>query len=456
LASLKKDGPLPNQSIANYLAQEFDGDGRVTAIVWGLSDPVFRPAALEGKLGDVPNFPTRAKALEIARKLGASYVLVYYSERKDGKLNASAELVNDGRSLWKDTKSMNAIRGKTSSDDDTAASIARTWVQILIAGPMKGLPPKKATVTPDPTPGQNPVVVQPTPPPPVTTNLEALTAQIDSLTKAGKGDAALALARDAVDADPLSPGARTCLVRLLAAQGNPQSAAEEARRAAELIPESPALRVDAVHRLISIGKLHEAHEQVNELRARQPEDKGARRLTAEVALAEDDAETAVRELEPLLREGEDPQARLLRGLARARLGGSEGAVADLKAWAATTNERAEGYLYARRMLGEMAERAADAMPALLQRATVQPKAASVRDELDTAQRQAQSRAAAWASLSPPEGSQASHDAWTLAHRLMSLVAADLRAFLGGSEEALTSARIDLGEAKRAMQDAKGR
>ncbi|RYG26359.1 hypothetical protein EON82_03680 [bacterium] len=456
LAPAKKDGPLPTMSVANYLATEFDGDGRALPIVWGLSDPIFRPIALEGKLGDVPNFPTKAKAIEVARKLGAPYVLVYNSDRKDGRLNASAELISDGRTVWKDSKSMNAMKGNAQSEDDTAASIARTWVQILNAGPLKGLTPKKAAATPDATPGQKPIVVEPTPPPQVATNVESLDARINDLTKAGKNEAALALARDAVDSDPLSPGARTCLVRLLAAQGNPEAAAEEARRAAELLPERPELRIDAVHRLIAIDKLREAHDQVNELRARQPEDKGVRKLAAEVALAQDDAETAVRELEPILREGDDPHARLLRGLARARLGGSEGAVADLKAWSSTTTERNEGYLYARRMLSEMAERAADAMPALLQRAAVQPKAGAVRDELDTAQRQAQSRAAAWASLVPLEGMQASHDAWTLAHRLMSLVAADLRAFLGGSEEALTSARIDLGEAKRAMKDAKGR
>jgi tetratricopeptide (TPR) repeat protein len=452
LIPLKKDGPLPSSSIGNHLADELDADGRTLPIVWGLSDAIFRPAALEGKLGDVPNLPTRNQALDVARRLGANYVFVYRSDRKDGKLNANAELIVDGRSVWKDAKSMNATRGMKDSDEDTAASIARTWVQIMIGDSLKSLTPKKTATTPDATPGQNPpVVTVPTPPPAVTTDIAGLEARIADLIRAGKSDAALALVRDAVDADPLSVAARMCLVRLLATQGNAEAAAEEARRAADMLPEKPELRIDAVRRLIAIGNVREAHDQINELRVRFPQDKPTRRLAAEVALAEDDGEAAIREVEPLLKDGDDPEARLLRGLARARLGGGDGAVADLKAWAAGTTDRTSGYLFALKTLSKMAEKAADGLPSLLQRAAVQPKSGAVRDDLDNAQRQAQARAAAWESLPVPDGGQARHDAWTLAHRMMSLVAADLRSYLGGSEDALTAARIDLGEAKQAMK-----
>lgn len=451
LIPLKKDGPLPSSSLGNHLADELDADGRTVPIMWGLSDAIFRPAALEGKLGNVPNLPTRDQALDVARKLGANYVFVYRSDRKDGKLNASGELIVDGRSVWKDAKSMNAMLGSKDSDEDTAASIARTWVQIMIGDSLKSLTPKKAAATPDATPGQNPVVAVPTPPPAVTTDLSSLEARIADLTRAGKPDAALALARDAVDADPLSPAARMCLIRLLATQGNVEGAAEEARRAADMLPEKPELRVDAIRRLIAIGKVRDAHNQVNELLVRLPNDKATRRLAAEVALAEDDGESAIREVEPLLKDGDDPEARLLRGLARARLGGTDGAVADIKAWAAGTTDRTSGYLFALRTLSKMAEKAADAIPSLLQRAAVQPKSGAVRDDLDSAQRQAQARAAAWEALPVPDGGQARHDSWTLAHRMLSLVAADIRSYLGGSEDALTAARIDLGEAKQAMK-----
>lgn len=451
LVPLKKDGPIPSSSLGNHLAEEFDTDGRTTPIMWGLSDAIFRPAVLEGKLGDVPNLPTRAQALDVARRLGANYVFVYRSDRKDGKLNASGELIVDGRSVWKDAKSMNAMLGSKDSDEDTAASIARTWVQLLITDSLKTLTPKKAATTPDATQGQSPVVITTTPPPPVVTDLSGLEARIGDLMRAGKPDAALALARDAVDADPLSPAARMALVQLLSNQGHPDIAADEARRAADMLPDKPELRIDAVRRLIAVDKLQDAHNQVNELRARFPEEKSTRRLAAELALAEDDGETAIRELDPILKAGDDPEARLLRGLGRARLGGTEGAVADIKAWAAATTDRTAGYAFALRTLSAMAEKAADTIPSLLQRAAVQPKSGAVRDDLDAAQRQAQARAAAWEAIPVPEGGQARHDSWALAHRMMSLVAADLRSFLSGSEDALTAARIDLGEAKQAMK-----
>ena len=454
LAPAKKDGPAPDPSLGNHLAQQMEDDGRTTPIVWGLSDPIFRPLALDGKLGDVPVLPTRAQAVEIARKLGADYVLLYQSSGKDGKLNASAELLQDGRTVWRDQQTMATVLGSDRSEDDSAASVARTWVLKMTTqnGPLKGLEPKKAATTPDATRGQSPVVVV-APPPPVPTNLADLDARLAALVKSGRPDSARALARDAVDADPLSPGPRGALVRLLASQGDAAGAAEEARRAADLMPEEPALRVDAVRRLLGIGKLKEARDGANELRARRPDDPNARRLGAEVALAEDDAASAVREMEALLKLGDDPQARLLRGLGRARLGGTDGAAADVKAWAEATPPgaaRADGYAFAERLLGAMAERASAAIQPLLQRAAAQPKSGAVRDELDESQRQSQARAAAFAAL-PVEGSAARHDAWALAHRQMALVAADLRAFLAGGDDALTSARLDLGEARRAMR-----
>jgi tetratricopeptide (TPR) repeat protein len=454
LAPAKKETALPNLAIADHLAEEFEGDGRTFPIVWGLTDAVFRPAALEGRLGNVPTLPTRLEALEVAKKLGASYVLFYHSNRKDGKLNASAELLIDGRTVWKDSKSMSASLGSKQSDQDTAASIARTWVQILNVEVLKGLTPKKIAVTPDPTPGQKPVIVETPVAPPVATGQNGLQARIDSLTKAGKPQAALALARDAVDADPLSASPRLSLIALLSFQGDVKGAAEESRKAAELMPEKTELRVEAIRRLIGVGKNKEAREQVNELIARRPEDKDARRLAAEVALADNDAAGAVLELEPLLRDGDDTRAHLLRGLARAQLGGADGAVADLKAWANGETDRTSDYLFAQQTLGRMAERAAAAMPALMQRAAVQPKSAAVRDDLDSFQRGAQARSAAWEAIAPPASLRAKHDDWSLAHRLMSLAAADLRAFIGGNDDAQTAARIDLGEAVRAMKIAR--
>ena len=460
LAPEKKGGPAPSASLANHMAQAMDDDGRTVPIVWGLSDPVFRPLALDGKLGNVPDLPTRAQALETARRLDAPYVLLFRSENRGGRLNASAELVQDGRTVWKDQKSLEAKGGQGGTEDAAATSMARTWVLLLTTqqGPLKGLPPLKAAPTPGATPGQSPIVVAtPLPPPKKATDLGELDSRLGALVKEGKTDAARAMARDAVDAAPLSPGPRLALVRLLAASGDAAGAADEARRAADLLPDHPELRTDAVRRLLAIGRTKDAQAQANELRARRPDDPAARRLSAEVALAADDAATAVRETESLLKSGEDPQAHLLRGVARARLGGADGAAADLKAWADATPEgaaRADGIAFAERSLGAMAEAAATRMLPLIGKAASQPKSGAVRDELDEAQRQAQARAAAYAAL-PAEGPTARRDAWTLAHRMMAVVAADLRAFLaGGNEDDLTSARLDLGEARRAMRAAR--
>lgn len=451
LTPLKKDGPKPNSTIGNRLAQEFDQDGRTSSIVWGISDPVFRAAALDGKLGNnVPDLPTRDQALDVARRLGAPYVLVYRSQFKGDLIEANAELLSEGRAVWKDSKSMSA-----KNEQDALSSIARTWVVLMTTGPLKSLAPKVQTSTPTATEGQQPIVVaQPTAPSTVPTG-PSLESRVATLVKEGHAEAARALARDAVDASPLAPEPRGVLIRLLDAQGSPELAADEARRAADLIG-TPELRADAVRRLVAIGRMADAREQLNEMRARAPEDKSTRRLAAEIALIADDVATALEEADALLKAGDDPEAHLLRGLARARLGGADGAAADAKAWAAGSKDDAlaRGMTFATQILGACAERAADAFPTIMQKAVVQPKAAVVHDELDEFARQAQARAAFWAALPAPTPRTA-YDSWALAHRLMSLVAADLNDFLGGNQDALTSARIDLGEAKRAMKTAKG-
>src|SRR5579862_4646556 len=70
-----KGQPSFESAIGDYLANEFQSDGRVAPIVWGLGDPVYRAAVQEGKIKTESQTPALGEALDAARKLHAEYVL---------------------------------------------------------------------------------------------------------------------------------------------------------------------------------------------------------------------------------------------------------------------------------------------------------------------------------------------------------------------------------------------
>lgn len=63
------------------LAGHFYDDGRVNAVAWSLSDPVFRVARQDGLLERI-EFPDTKDALAAAQKLRCEYVMTISTWRK--------------------------------------------------------------------------------------------------------------------------------------------------------------------------------------------------------------------------------------------------------------------------------------------------------------------------------------------------------------------------------------
>ncbi|HWA84050.1 MAG TPA: hypothetical protein VG820_11470, partial [Fimbriimonadaceae bacterium] len=180
-------GILPMDTpIADFVANEFEVEGRVVPIVWGISDPIFRAAVEERKIRSGEEMPTLGEALDVARKLKAEYVLATDMRAGTDKLYASAVLYRNGKQVWRDPagdvegmishwktmlrkkqmtqeefdrqvleatfRSSSVQVGSKFGQDDTLRSFARTWVAMLNSGPFLSYP--KAPTHPTPPPGQ--------------------------------------------------------------------------------------------------------------------------------------------------------------------------------------------------------------------------------------------------------------------------------------------------------------
>jgi len=449
----------PNLPVADFLAQNLDTEGRVSSIVWGVADPVFREAALSGKLKEVPDRPTVKQAIPVADRLGAEYVLSVKAFRSGKAVKGVVELYRGGRKVWSDEQNLEVSVSGAFDKSGTAESIARTIALRLNAGPFNSLTIKPKVETPEADKGQAPIQVTIAPPPVAPKDNGGLRNEVAALLKDQRRAAAITTLRDAVDADPLDLERRTLLVQVLGESDAP-AAALEARRAADLAPEKVGMRVEAARAWLRAGRNDEAQKDLNEAVARNPEGSDVRVLLAEVSLRRGDANTALEHLDRAIKTQDTAEARFLRAVCRASLGGIDGVKLDLQAMDKLNPEKSphdviRRYDMAATTLDPLFKASADAARSLMQRTIVKPKATETQEALGEARRLVLARVALLAGMPPPSERKASHERWILAHKLLAQSLADLQSFAdGGGDEALTEARINLGEAVKQSQAAK--
>jgi tetratricopeptide (TPR) repeat protein len=496
----KKTGAEPNLSVANYLAQEFDNDGRVKPVVWGYGDPVFRDAALDGKIAHAGSAPTLQTSLDAAPALDAPYVLLYSTDTKGGALVGHAELYVNGRLKWKNDLQLATKHESDPLVDDAAASMAHSWALLLEGNPLRELAAHPKEVTPSPDPGQAPPAVEvPKPPPqvdqtpatpvtrhrghgqksppqdsnPTTTTPPVSTgpvtvvpivrgdgresiadfkSEIETLAKNGKGDQALIRLRDAIDAYPLSPELRLLYVRFLEAQGNIAEAAHQATHAVQLIPDSQALRLAAIKDLLASGQRDQANSELNEILARTPNDPSTMLLQGETYVAVGKPGLALSAFDHLLEVKPSPEAVYWRAVTRVCLGGADGILKDADVYAKAPmkpDDAFEGYISAMDVMASCSRKGFEDTLALFSLAASDARSAQFKARLEDVTRGTEARNAFLSSFPVPDSFKKSNAQRVLAQKLLDVCLADLQDYAtSGNDDSATDARINLGEAMK--------
>lgn len=353
----------PNGALVEFIAQEFDQDGRVHPIAWGLSDPYFRTAVDSNLIKNPPKEPSLEQALQVGAKLQTDYVLAVTVRKEGSTLFAVADLYRKGQSVWHDPSpddpmakvlihnaaiadrrqrnsknkieltpaSEREIQVSNSGDDldNELASLARVWAMGVENGPFKSLDPHFKSQPPPVDKGQAPVVVQP-PPAPKATDNSAL-SDAAKLLASGQNSQAIDMLRRAVDAQPLDVERRKALIDTLEKCGQPDLAAAEARRASALMPDRIEFRILAAHAFLAAGEPDEARNDLNEAVARDPNDPDTRLLLGETDIYKLDLPNAIQQLDFVIKEKPSAEASYQHAIAECLNGDGQAAQQDLAA-----------------------------------------------------------------------------------------------------------------------------
>lgn len=477
-----------------YMAQELDDEGRVIPIAWSLSDPVFRAAVDDRHVTNPETFPDLDAAQQMASKLRIQYVLAFQIWRKEGMCYSRAKLYRAGKEVWKDpdvtdieiqnrrtalenqrknaqasgaevvefdqdlldSRTLEVSVGRAGLDfDSTYRSLARTYSHLLGAGPLKAYPARPRAKPTEENPAQKPIEV--VAPPPTQVDNQALLQQVMQLLASGKGDEALGLLRDAVDAEPMDIERRRALISSLSQLGRQQQAAEEARRAAALLPAEIGFRLMAARAWLALDNLAEATNDLNEAVARAPQSAETRMLLAEIHLFKAEPEPALSHLDFLAESSPSVEVFVRRALAQALQGHRAEAEADLlRASEAGLAKDPPGeparFALCAQVVDPALVRLGDAGRELMQRARAKPEDPEAATEQRDLLARAEAIAAVLGALPAPAKSKPSAEHRLLALRLFAQSFADLGSFLTESDpELLTDATINLGEAIKAAK-----
>ena len=365
---LSQDENALNVPVGQRLVEELDLEGRVSPILWSMTDPVFRAYVDDGKLRFVEN-PDDRTIRDYASRLNVAYVLVIEAVALDMNVVPKAHLYLEGRSrpLWSMVREDNRgqprlvviedgkvneektkqIREKYSSVvgdgvintmtvlidgkpdwESTASTLARTWTRILAEGPFSDLEPMRRTFTPEPDPGLTFVGTGGPCSPPET---EAALERARLLAGDGQTDEAIIVLRDAIDADPFSTEARLRMSELLIRRGHAQLAAQECERGAKMAEKAGPLWALAADAWIQAGDPEKALNAANEAQARGLATPELLQTLGDVWLLKGDAAKALNFYDESIQAASSPRSLLGRALARAFAGDSEGAIKDIEA-----------------------------------------------------------------------------------------------------------------------------
>jgi len=486
----------PSDNLIQFLAQEFDDEGRVLPIAWGISDPYFRAAVDDKILVNPPDKPDLEEAQRVASKLKADYLLVVSVCQSDLSLYAVATLYRRGKEIWRDPDK-NAVtlqeatqknreiaeqiarkrkqhapeepdipEGReikitlTGRDNDNELhSLARTWITLIGDGPLKSLPSRPRVQTQKIDPGQKPLIA-PDPPPVHKVDNQQLLADVTKLLSTKHYAEAIGMLRDAVDTEPMDVERRRALVLALLQGGDPLVAAQEARRAAAVLPDQAELHTLAARAFVRAGKPDEAASELNEAVARDPNAIETRMLIGELDLAKKQYADAGSQFDFVVSKSPFPEAFFDRAIVRTINADSAGANEDLGAARDHSLATDVGSVSNRYTLAfsTLQDAFADLGPRLrtdLQKMRVRPNDTDVAADIEEASKHISAYIAFLEPLPAPAAHKASLERTLLALKLLAQSVSDMEDYQKAqSEETFSDATINLGEGLKNLNQAK--
>ena len=450
-----KEGTDPNVAMADYLAQEFDSEGKLIPVVYSQTDPVFRDAVQTGKIKGATDKPTMPVVFDVAKQFRSDYVLVLESTYAAKGIKAKVKLFHDKKLVWKDEQELSVSMGNQTSLDNTCRSLARTLSMHMTFGPLNSLTGRTKTTTPELARGQVATTEVPVAEVKASDNSVTIERQVASLLKSGKESSAVLVLRDAVDASPMDPERRMILIELLV-HHDPLIAAQEARRSASIMPDHPEFRSFAARAWIQAGKPEEAQKDLNEAVARDPSGSKTRELLGELCLGQLEPDKALDHFDQAIKQQDSARLRFMRAICKSLLGDARGMGEDLEQVAKLDNKPDKAVLTERYnqlvdIYDRVAYRDAIEVRGLTQKAVVKPHDKDIKSEMDAIGQALQVRTTLLTIQTPPNEQKTFHERRILAHKLLAQSLLDLKGFwTKGDEDALSDSRIDLGEALKQL------
>ncbi len=448
----------PNIDISAFISKEYDTSGRFTPIVYSPNDPTIKAAMASGRLRNLPENPRNSEVFAVSHQLRVDYLVVIEAIRSGKTVKSKLKLFRGEHQIYRDDNDLSVTLKQILDPENTARSIAHTFVLRMDTGPFKEFPDQPKAQNPTLQPGQSPTVASTSVKITPETSDADLRKDIDGLVRANRTPDAILKLRDAVDASPFDMDRRTALVELLLSS-NPEAAAQEARRATLLMPDKVELRVLSARAWMKAGEPAEAQKDLNEAIARDPNGVATRILLGELSLRQLDPAKAIGHLDAAIKQQDSGQARFLRALCRALLGGVDGMQIDLNQSdklepnrpATVINSR---YDEAVDILDKAFLQDSLSLKALIPKLVVKPKDQAFRDDLDQMLRLVQARTTFLTSITMPFGAKLSQDQRVLAHKLLVQSLLEVQAYQSSpDEDTLAEARINLGEANKHLQAA---
>lgn len=452
-------GEMPEESIelnlASEVADELSKEGRVTPIVWSLSDPVFRISAEEGVIPRYKANPSDQEISETAQKLRVKYVLTVQAYRYEGILFPRAMLYQVGRNrpMWEfgpeNQNNVSSFVVSVNGAPDwiaTSRSLGATWAAQLNLGPFAELPRRDPSLTSGTGPGIGNIV-----PGGVEIDASAGKEALDKakeLIEKGRTDLGVLYLRDAIDVNPYEPERRVMLVELLLDLGLVAEAADEAQRAAELTGSGPEIWLLTARSWISAQQPEKADTAIKEALARGGEGAVAKRILGQIRLLEGKPQEAVDLLSEALESEETFESYLARALAYALMGNASASAADLEQVEADTKPLSvRQYMYCVGMISErsrvLARRLAD-VPRIVASTENSDQALAMAEAIEA---EADGLATFLTKITPPLVHQKSHGTRDLAHKVLRQAALEALSYARGvNPDANLEAALSLGEA----------
>lgn len=438
-------GGIDNANITNDLAQALDGTNRVRCVVYSMSDPIFRAAAVDGLLGEYPRRPSIEEAKPIARMLKAEYLLAVDMNEKDGLLTGVSKLLKNGTEIW---NHKTTISVKVNNEKDIAGglqSVARTIATTLEFEPLKSLPKAGLPNTNVPKEGQQPVSGE-VPAPAQNIKLNELLEKADAASKANDLRLAVLCLREAVDLAPFEIEPRKRLVKLYEAIGQTDMALNFSRASANALG-SAAMLTESAKVLIRQTKYNEATETLNDAMMIEPNRPEIRVLFAEIALRQANPEKALEHLEAVIKLNPTAETYVLRAVCRALIGSTESVLIDIdRAKKLQPAEFAGQYGRVAEIVDSALMGEGQVLRDLFQRATLKRTSEEVSEGVVSQERLANACLALLKAVKPPEENQGSHEIRLLALILLQQTVGNLKTYVGtGNTESMSDARFSLGD-----------